>query len=120
MKKDNYGINLKINGKDQNFTIDTGSAVTIMPSNPKLYNQKETQPLKKIPGCEQKRNEIPRENIRKHRIERQNYKITKTYHTKKLYYTTTGCTLVKTTTTLYQQNSFGRTQQPIKWHPHKI
>ena len=34
---------IKINGKYQHFTIDTGSPVTIMPYNPKLYNQKEIQ-----------------------------------------------------------------------------
>ena len=45
-KNDNYGIKLKINGKYQNFTIDTGSPVTIMPNNPKLYNPKDIHPLK--------------------------------------------------------------------------
>ena len=45
-ENDNYGIKLKINGKYQNFTIDTGSPVTIMPNNPKLYNQREIKPLK--------------------------------------------------------------------------
>ena len=45
-KNDNYGIKLKSHGKYQNFTIHTGSTVTIMPNNPKLYNQKEIQPLK--------------------------------------------------------------------------
>ena len=37
---------MKINGKYQNFTIDTGSLVTIMPNNPKLYNPKDIRPLK--------------------------------------------------------------------------
>ena len=32
-ENDNYGIKLKFNGKYQNFTIDTGSPVTIMPNN---------------------------------------------------------------------------------------
>ena len=45
-ENDNYGIKLKINGKYQNFTIDTGSPVTIMPNNPELYNQKLMKPLK--------------------------------------------------------------------------
>ena len=36
-KNDNYGMRLKINGKYQNFTIDTGYPVTIMLNNPKLY-----------------------------------------------------------------------------------
>ena len=45
-KIDNYEIRLKINGKDRNFTIDTGSPVTIMPNNPKLYNTKDIKPLK--------------------------------------------------------------------------
>ena len=40
-KSDNHGIKLKINGKYQNFTIDTGSPVTIMPNNPKVYNSKD-------------------------------------------------------------------------------
>ena len=33
-KNDHCEIKLKINGKYQNFTIDTGSPVTIMPNNP--------------------------------------------------------------------------------------
>ena len=33
-ENDNYGIKLKIIGKYQNFTIVTGSPVTIMPKNP--------------------------------------------------------------------------------------
>ena len=45
-KNDNYRIRLKINGKDQNFTIDTGSPVTIMPNNPKLNDPKDIKPLK--------------------------------------------------------------------------
>ena len=45
-ENDNYGINLKINGKHQNFTIDTGSPVTIMTNNPELYNQRDIKPLK--------------------------------------------------------------------------
>ena len=45
-ENDNYGIKLKINGKYQNFTIDTGSPVTIMPNNPELYNQRDIKPLK--------------------------------------------------------------------------
>ena len=45
-KNNNYGIRLKINGKYQNFTIETGSPVTIMPNNTKLYNPKDIKPLK--------------------------------------------------------------------------
>ena len=45
-KNDNYGNKLKINGKYQCFTIDTGSPVTIMPNNPKLYNRKDIHPPK--------------------------------------------------------------------------
>ena len=45
-KNDNYDIKLKINGKYQNFTIDTGYPVTIMSNNPKLYNPKDIHPLK--------------------------------------------------------------------------
>ena len=45
-ENNNYGIKLKINGKYQNFTIDTSSAVTIMPNNPELRNQKDMKPLK--------------------------------------------------------------------------
>ena len=43
--KNDYEIKLKINGKYQNFTIDTGSPVTKMPNNPTLYEQKDIQPL---------------------------------------------------------------------------
>ena len=45
-ENDNYGIKLKINDKHQNFTIDTGSPVTIMPNNPRLYNPRDIKPLK--------------------------------------------------------------------------
>ena len=45
-KNDNYGIKLEINGIHQNITIDTGSPVTIMPNNPKLYNPRDIHPLK--------------------------------------------------------------------------
>ena len=44
-KNDNYGIKLKINGKYQDFVIDNGSPVTIMPNNPELYDQKDIKPL---------------------------------------------------------------------------
>ena len=44
-KEDHYEIKLKLNGKFQNFTIDTGSPVTIMRNNPTLYKQKDIQPL---------------------------------------------------------------------------
>ena len=37
---------MKINEKYQNFTIGAGSPVTVIPSNPELYNQKDIQPLK--------------------------------------------------------------------------
>ena len=39
---------MKINGKYQHFTIDTGSPVTIMPNNPELFDQKDIQLLKEI------------------------------------------------------------------------
>ena len=45
-KNDHYEIKIKINGKNQNFTIDTGSPVTIMPNTQELYNQKDIQPPK--------------------------------------------------------------------------
>ena len=45
-KNDNYGIKLKINGKCQNITIDTGSPDTLMQNNPKLHNPKDIHPLK--------------------------------------------------------------------------
>ena len=45
-KNNNYGMRLKINGKYQNFTIDTGSPVTTMPNNPTLYNTNDIKPLK--------------------------------------------------------------------------
>ena len=44
-KNDHYEIKLKRNGKNQNFTIDTGSPVTIMPNNRTLYKQRDIQPL---------------------------------------------------------------------------
>ena len=43
---DHYGVEIKINGKNQRFIIDTGSPVTIMPNNPTLYNPENIQPLK--------------------------------------------------------------------------
>ena len=46
--------------------------------------------------------------------------ITNIYHTKKWYYTTIGCKLVKTTANNHQQNSIGRIPQSIKGHRHKI
>ena len=45
-KNDNYGTKLKISGKYQNFTINTGTPVTIMPNNPKLCNPKDIHPRK--------------------------------------------------------------------------
>ena len=45
-KQYNYGMRLKINGKYQNFTIDTGYPVTTMLNNPNLYNQKDIHQLK--------------------------------------------------------------------------
>ena len=53
-KNDNYGIKLKFNGKYQNFTIYTGSPVTIMPNNPELYNQRDIKPLKERSRRKQK------------------------------------------------------------------
>ena len=44
-ENDLYEIKLKINGKYQNVTIDTGSPVTIMPNNPTLYKQRDIQQL---------------------------------------------------------------------------
>ena len=56
-KNDRYVIKMKINGKYQNFTIDTGSPVTILPNNLELHDQKYNSATKrKIPRCEQKRN----------------------------------------------------------------
>ena len=43
---DHYGVEIKINRKNQKFIIDTGSQVTIMPKNPTLYNPEDVQPLK--------------------------------------------------------------------------
>ena len=85
-----------------------------------IQPKRNTTAKRKIPRCEQKRNQIPGENTGKPWIQRRNYKITDTYHTKRRHCTTTGCELVKTTTNHYHQNSIGRTHQPIKWHPHKI
>ena len=44
--KDHYGVERKIDGKNQKFINDTGSPVTIMPNNPTLYNPEDIQPLK--------------------------------------------------------------------------
>ena len=43
---DHYGVEIKLNGKNQKFIIDTGSPVTIMPNNPRLYNPEDIQRLK--------------------------------------------------------------------------
>ena len=43
---DHYAVEIKMNGKNQKFIIDTGSPVTIMPNNPTLYNPEYIQPLK--------------------------------------------------------------------------
>ena len=53
-ENDNYGIKLKINGKYQNFTIDTGhnNAEQPRPLRPKRYRTVK----RKISKCEQKRN----------------------------------------------------------------
>ena len=93
-KNDNYSSTLKINGKYQNFTIDTGSPVTIMPNNTKLYNPKDIHPLKKkIPRRKQKRDQVTGESMGKHRIQQRNQKTTNIYHTKRRHHTTTGCEL---------------------------
>ena len=47
-KNDHYEVKKKINDNYKNFTINTGSPVTIMPNNRKLYNQEDNQPLKEI------------------------------------------------------------------------
>ena len=43
---DFYGVEIKLNGKNQKLIIDTGSPVTIMPNNPTLYHPEDVQPLK--------------------------------------------------------------------------
>ena len=45
-ENNNYGIKVKINGNYQNFTIDTGSPVTIIPTYQELYDQEDIKPLK--------------------------------------------------------------------------
>ena len=120
-KNDNNGIRLKINGKYQNFTNDTGSPVTIMPNNPKLYDTKDIKPLKKkIPRRKLKRNQIPGEDMVRYRVQRKDHKITITNYTKRRHYTTIRCKLAKTTANYNQQNLIGRTDQPIRKHLHKI
>ena len=101
-KGNNYGIILKINGKYQNFTNDTGSPVAIMPNNPKLYNQKDTTLKRKIPRCEQKGNQIFGESMGKYRIQRRNYKTTSIHYAKKRYQNAAGRKLAKTTANYHQ------------------
>ena len=105
-KNDNYGIRLKINGKYQNFTIDTGSPVTIMPNNPKLYNTKDIKPLKER-YRDVNKNEIKFLGKIWADIEYKgkDHKITNTNHTKRRHYTITRCKLAKTTANYHQQNS---------------
>ena len=43
---EHYGIEMKINGKKQKFTIDTGSPVIIMPYDQQIHNTKESKPMK--------------------------------------------------------------------------
>ena len=45
-KKQSYTANVKINGKEKIFIIDTGSPVTIMPMDPEIINPKEIQQIK--------------------------------------------------------------------------
>ena len=45
-KKQSYTANVKINGKEKIFIIDTGSPVTIMPMDPEKINPKEIQQIK--------------------------------------------------------------------------
>ena len=75
---------------------------------------------RKIPGCEQERNQSPGKNMGKYRMQRRNHKTTKTHYAKRRHYATTGCKLVKTTTPYHQQNFIGRPNQPIKHQSHKI
>ena len=44
---DHYGTELKINETKQKFTTDTGSLVSIMPNNPKVYKMENIKPIKK-------------------------------------------------------------------------
>ena len=45
-KNDHYRIKLIVKGKYRNFTIDTGSPITIMPNIPTLYKPKDIEQLK--------------------------------------------------------------------------
>ena len=120
-KNDNYGIKLKINGKYQNFTIDTGFPVTIMPNNPKQYNPIDIHPLKeRYQDVNQKRDQVLGNSMGEYRIQRRNQNATNTYHTKRRHHTITRCELASTFTKYRQQNPIGRTQQPIHRNAHKI
>ena len=64
---DHYGVEIKINGKNQKFIIDNGSPVTIMPNHPTLYNPEDIQPLKeRYQDVNKKRNHNPGENMGRH------------------------------------------------------
>ena len=43
-----YGVEMKINWEKQNFIIDTGSPVTIMPYDQRIHDSKEIKPMKGI------------------------------------------------------------------------
>ena len=45
-KRQSYTADVKINGKEKTFIIDTGSPVTIMPMDPEVINPKEIQQIK--------------------------------------------------------------------------
>ena len=96
-KNDDHGIRLKINGKYQNFAIDTGSPSQSCQTT-RSYTIKKVPTERKIPGREQEWNQFSGENNSKLRTQQWSHKTTDTNYTKKRHYTTTGCNLVKTTT----------------------
>ena len=101
-KNDRYEIKIKINGKNQNLTNDSGSQVTIMPNTPELYNQKAIQPLKEN-YQDVNKNEI--NFLGKIWVDIEyNGETTKLPHTKTRQYTTARRKLAKTTANYHQQN----------------
>ena len=60
-------------GNTKTLKIDTGSPVTIMPSNPELYNQKDIQPLIET-YQDVNKNQNPGESMGRYRIQQRDHK----------------------------------------------
>ena len=71
-KQKHYTAKIKRNGIQEDFIINTGSPVTIMPFDDRIVDQTEIQKKNEpIPGRQRKRNEIPGEDTGEHRIGKQ-------------------------------------------------